>query len=111
MTHQYYFGDSSFSNSSENHDFRLEHFENRMGENVTGSGFDKQWERRVAGQSLVFDAIFVTYGITGMYERTYTNFSNQDGIFIDGAKERRDSLLMIYRTRGRFGQTTNCLSH
>ena len=44
----------------------------------------------MAGQSLVFDAVFVTYEITGMYQRElYTNFSNQDGVsFIDGGKER-----------------------
>ena len=85
-------GDSSFSNSSENHDLQARAFSKiEWGENVTGSaGLTNKWERRVAGQSLVFDAIFVTYEITGMYEmELYTNFSNQDGIsFIDGGKER-----------------------
>ena len=85
-------GDSSFSNSSENHDLQTRAFSKiEWGDDVTGSaGLTNKWERRVAGQSLVFDAVFVTYEITGMYQRElYTNFSNQDGVsFIDGGKER-----------------------
>ena len=85
-------GDSSFSNSSDNHDLQTRAFSKiEWGDNVTGSaGLTNKWERRVSGQSLVFDAIFVTYEITGMYQREfYTNFSNQDGVsFIDGGKER-----------------------
>ena len=46
--------------------------------------------KRLSGQSLTFDASFVTYEIIGMHKfPKYTNFSNEDGIsFIDGGRER-----------------------
>tara|TARA_Y100000588_G_scaffold116726_1_gene127797 strand:- start:21188 stop:22570 length:1383 start_codon:yes stop_codon:yes gene_type:complete len=85
-------GKSSFSNSSDGHDIKSRAFSTiNWGEEVTGSGGDtNKWERRLAGQNIVFDAVFVTYEITGMYQKeVYTNYSNQDGVsFIDGGKER-----------------------
>jgi len=85
-------GLTSFSNSSGGVDIRARAFsEINWGEEVSGSGGStNKWERRVAAQRLVFDAVFVTYEITGMFEKeVYTNFSNQDGVsFVDGGRER-----------------------
>ncbi|MBR79870.1 MAG: hypothetical protein CMA88_03695 [Euryarchaeota archaeon] len=85
-------GLTSFSNSSSGADIRAMAFSEIIwGEGVSGSGGStNKWERVLAGQSLVFDAVFVTFEITGMYQKEfYTNFSNQDGVsFVDGGRER-----------------------
>ena len=81
-----------FSNSTDDHDIRARaHSSIEWGELVSGSGgLTDKWERRVSGQSLSFDAMFVTYEITGMHKfPSYSNFSNEMGLsFIDGGKER-----------------------
>ena len=58
---------------------------------MSGSGgLTDKWERRISGQSLSFDAMFVTYDITGLHKfPSYSNFSNEMGVsFIDGGRER-----------------------
>ncbi len=88
-----YLGDGVlFSNSTDDHDVRggvaseINWSEGAMG---TG-GLTDMWEKRLSGQSLTFDASFVTYEIIGMHKfPKYTNFSNEDGVsFIDGGRER-----------------------
>jgi hypothetical protein len=81
-----------FSNSTDDHDIRARaHSSIEWGELVSGSGgLTDKWERRLSEQSLSFDAMFVTYEITGMHKfPSYSNFSNEMGVsFIDGGKER-----------------------
>jgi len=81
-----------FSNSTDDHDIRARaHSTIEWGEGVNGSGgLTDKWERRLAGQSLTFDAMYVTYEITGMHKfPSYSNFSNEMGVsFIDGGRER-----------------------
>jgi hypothetical protein len=81
-----------FSNSTDDHDIRARaHSSIEWGELVSGSGgLTDKWERRLSGQSLSFDAMFVTYEITGMHKiSSYSNFSNEIGVsFIDGGSER-----------------------
>ena len=85
-------GFSNFTNSTDDHDIRgMSHSSIEWGDEVSGSGgLTDKWERRISGQRLSFDAIFVTYEITGMHKfATYSNFSNEEGIsFIDGGRER-----------------------
>ena len=85
-------GDTRFSNSTDDHDIRAGAFSSiNWGDDVVGSGgLTDKWERRLAGQSLSFDAMFVTYEITGMHRfPSYSNFSNEMGVsFIDGGRER-----------------------
>lgn len=81
-----------FSNSTDDHDIRARaHSSIEWGELVSGSGgLTDKWERRLSEQSLSFDAMFVTYEITGMHKfPSYSNFSNEMGVsFIDGGRER-----------------------
>jgi len=85
-------GFSNFTNSTDDHDIRgMSHSSIEWGGEVSGSGgLTDKWERRISGQRLSFDAIFVTYEITGMHKfATYSNFSNEEGIsYIDGGRER-----------------------
>ncbi len=85
-------GDSRFSNSTDDHDVRAGAYSSiNWGDDVVGSGgLTDKWERRLAGQSLTFDAMFVTYEISGMHRfPSYSNFSNEVGVsFIDGGRER-----------------------
>ena len=85
-------GNSVFTNSTDDHDVRARSFSTiGWGDDVIGSGgLTDKWERRLAGQSLSFDAMYVTYEITGMHRfPSYSNFSNEMGIsFIDGGRER-----------------------
>ena len=85
-------GTSQFSNSTDDHDVRAGAFSPIVwGDDVSGSGgLTDKWERRLSGQSLSFDAMFVTYEITGMHKfPSYSNFSNEMGVsFIDGGRER-----------------------
>ena len=85
-------GGTEFSNSTDDHDVRAgAHSSINWGEEVGGSGgLTDKWERRLAGQSLSFDAMFVTYEISGMHRfPSYSNFSNEMGVsFIDGGRER-----------------------
>ena len=85
-------GDTRFSNSTDDHDIRAVAFSSiNWGDDVVGAGgLTDKWERRLAGQSLSFDAMFVTYEITGMHRfPSYSNFSNEMGVsFIDGGRER-----------------------
>lgn len=81
-----------FSNSTDDHDVRGGVASDiNWSEGATGTGgLTDMWEKRLSGQSLTFDASFVTYEIIGMHKfPKYTNFSNEDGIsFIDGGRER-----------------------
>jgi len=83
---------ADFSNSTDDHDIRARaHSSIEWGEGVSGSGgLTDKWERRISGQSISFDAMFVTYEITGMHKfPRYSNFSNENGVsFIDGGRER-----------------------
>ncbi len=85
-------GDTRFSNSTDDHDIRAGAFSSiNWGDDVGGSGgLTDKWERRLTGQSLSFDAMFVTYEISGMHRfPSYSNFSNEAGVsFIDGGRER-----------------------
>ena len=85
-------GNTEFTNSTDDHDVRARSFSTiEWGDDVIGSGgLTDKWERRLAGQSLSFDAMYVTYEITGMHRfPSYSNFSNEMGIsFIDGGRER-----------------------
>ena len=85
-------GNTEFTNSTDDHDVRARGFSTiGWGDDVIGSGgLTDKWERRLAGQSLSFDAMYVTYEITGMHRfPSYSNFSNEMGIsFIDGGRER-----------------------
>lgn len=85
-------GDSIFSNSTDDHDIRAGSLSSiNWGDDVRGSGgLTDKWERRLVGQSLSFDAMFVTYEITGMHKfPSYSNFSNEIGVsYIDGGRER-----------------------
>mgnify|MGYP001161015490 CR=1 FL=1 len=85
-------GNTEFSNSTDDHDVRARGFSTiEWGEDVIGSGgLTDKWERRLAGQKLSFDAMYVTYEITGMHKfPSYSNFSNEMGVsFIDGGRER-----------------------
>ena len=85
-------GNTEFTNSTDDHDVRARSFSTiGWGDDVIGSGgLTDKWERRLTGQSLSFDAMYVTYEITGMHRfPSYSNFSNEMGIsFIDGGRER-----------------------
>ena len=85
-------GDTRFSNSTDDHDIRAGAFSSiNWGDDVGGSGgLTDKWERRLAGQSLSFDAVEVWYEITGMHRfPSYSNFSNEMGVsFIDSGRER-----------------------
>ena len=85
-------GNTEFSNSTDDHDVRARGFSTIVwGDDVIGSGeLTDKWERRLAGQSLSFDSMYVTYEITGMHRfPSYSNFSNEMGVsFIDGGRER-----------------------
>ncbi|MDG1541028.1 MAG: hypothetical protein P8Q46_05725 [Candidatus Thalassarchaeaceae archaeon] len=85
-------GSTQFANSTDDHDIRARaHSSIIWGEDVSGSGgLTDKWERRISGQSLSFDAMFVTYDITGMHKfPSYSNFSNEMGVsFIDGGRDR-----------------------
>ncbi len=85
-------GNTQFTNSTDDHDVRAKaHSSIIWGEGVSGSGgLTDKWERRISGQSLSFDAMFVTYEISGMHKfPSYSNFSNEMGVsFIDGGRER-----------------------
>ena len=85
-------GDTQFTNSTDDHDVRAMAYSSIIwGEGVSGSGgLTDKWERRISGQSLSFDAMFVTYDITGLHKfPSYSNFSNEMGVsFIDGGRER-----------------------
>ena len=85
-------GETEFTNSTDDHDVRARGFSTiEWGDDVIGSGgLTDRWERRLAGQSLSFDAMYVTYEITGMHRfPSYSNFSNEMGVsFIDGGRER-----------------------
>lgn len=78
--------------SLDDHDIRaMPESEINWSEDTTGSGdLTDKWERRIMGQYLQFDAVWVEYQIKGLYGiDTYTNFSNADGIsYIDGGRER-----------------------
>jgi hypothetical protein len=85
-------GESKFTSSLDDHDIRA--FPESMilwGDEVSGSGgLTDKWERRIKGQYLEFDAVYVEYQILGLYGiNKYTNFSNEEGIsYIDGGRER-----------------------
>lgn len=85
-------GNTELANSTDDHDIRANaHSSINWGAEVVGSGgLTDKWERRLAGQRLTFDAMFVTYEITGMHRfPSYSNFSNELGVsFIDGGRER-----------------------
>ena len=85
-------GSTQFSNSTDDHDVRARAQSTiDWGDGVSGSGgLTDKWERRLSGQSLSFDAMFVTYEITGMHKfPSYSNFSSEMGVsFIDGGRER-----------------------
>ena len=85
-------GSTQFSNSTDDHDVRTRAQSTIDWEDgVSGSGgLTDKWERRLSGQSLSFDAMFVTYEITGMHKfPSYSNFSSEMGVsFIDGGRER-----------------------
>ena len=85
-------GVTEFSNSTDDHDIRAgPHSSINWEDGVVGTGgLTDKWERRLAGQSLTFDAMFVTFEIIGMHKfPSYSNFSNEVGIsFIDGGRER-----------------------
>jgi len=85
-------GNTQFTNSTDDHDVRAMAYSSIIWEEgVSGSGgLTDKWERRISGQSLSFDAMFVTYDITGMHKfPSYSNFSNEMGVsFIDGGRER-----------------------
>ena len=85
-------GNTELANSTDDHDIRANaHSSINWGTEVVGSGgLTDKWERRLAGQRLTFDAMFVTYEITGMHRfPSYSNFSNELGVsFIDGGRER-----------------------
>ena len=85
-------GGSMFKGSLEDHDIRAMPESNiYWGEDTTGSGdLTDKWERRIKGQYLQFDAVWVEYQIKGLYGvDTYTNFSDNDGkSYIDGGRER-----------------------
>ena len=88
-----YLGDGVFfSNSTDDHDVRGGVASNiNWSGGATGTGgLTDMWEKRLSGQSLTFDASFVTYEIVGMHKYPkYTNFSNEEGVsFIDGGRER-----------------------
>ena len=78
--------------SLDDHDIRgMPESEINWSEDTTGSGdLTDKWERRIMGQYLQFDAVWVEYQIKGLYGiDTYTNFSNADGAsYIDGGRER-----------------------
>ena len=98
-------GDSRFSNSTDDHDIRAGTYSSiNWGDEVVGSGgLTDKWERRLAGQSLTFDAMFVTYEISGMHRfPSYSNFSNEVGVsFIDGGRERVGDSLVRRQYMGR----------
>ncbi len=85
-------GSTNFSGSLDDHDIRaMPDTSIIWDENVSGSGgLTDKWERRIKGQYLQFDAVYVEFQILGLYGiNTYTNFSNEDGIsYIDGGRER-----------------------
>ncbi len=85
-------GTTHFTNSTDDHDVRTRAYSSiEWGDNVSGSGgLTDKWERRLAGQRLSFEAIYVAYEITGMHNTpSYSNFSNLDGVsFVKGGGER-----------------------
>ncbi|MBF93087.1 MAG: hypothetical protein CMB78_04865 [Euryarchaeota archaeon] len=85
-------GNTKITNSTDDHDVRARAWSPiEWGDGVSGSGgLTDKWERRLSGQKLSFDAIYVTFEIRGMHKfPSYSNFSNELGIsFVDGGKER-----------------------
>jgi len=85
-------GTTDFTNSTDDHDVRARaHSSIEWGEDVSGSGgLTDKWERRLAGQRLSFEAIYVAYEITGMHNApSYSNFSDLNGVsYIKGGGER-----------------------
>ncbi len=85
-------GNTKITNSTDDHDVRARaHSPIEWGDGVSGSGgLTDKWERRLSGQKLSFDAMYVTFEIRGMHKfPSYSNFSNELGIsFVDGGKER-----------------------
>ncbi|MCP2506872.1 MAG: hypothetical protein NLN64_01065 [Candidatus Thalassarchaeaceae archaeon] len=85
-------GNSNFTNSFDDHDIRaMPESTINWEESAFGSGgLTDKWERRIKGQYLEFDAVYVEYQILGLYGvNKYTNFSNSEGIsYIDGGRER-----------------------
>ena len=85
-------GNSNFTNSFDDHDIRaMPESTINWEEGASGSGgLTDKWERRIKGQYLEFDAVYVEYQILGLYGvNKYTNFSNSEGIsYIDGGRER-----------------------
>lgn len=85
-------GNTKITNSTDDHDVRARaRSPIEWGDGVSGSGgLTDKWERRLSGQKLSFDAIYVTFEIRGMHKfPSYSNFSNELGIsFVDGGKER-----------------------
>lgn len=81
-----------FDGSLDDHDIRAMPESNIQWSNDTvGSGdLTDKWERRIKGQYIQFDAVWVEYQIKGLYGvPTYTNFSGNDGkSYIDGGRER-----------------------
>ncbi len=81
-----------FDGSLDDHDVRAMPESNIHWSNDTvGSGdLTDKWERRIKGQYIQFDAVWVEYQIKGLYGvPTYTNFSGNDGrSYIDGGRER-----------------------
>ena len=84
--------ESIFHGSLDDHDIRAMPESNiHWSNDTTGSGdLTDKWERRIKGQYLQFDAVWVEYQIKGLYGvPTYTNFSGNDGkSYIDGGRER-----------------------
>ena len=83
---------SIFTGSLDDHDIRAMPESNiHWSSDTIGSGdLTDKWERRIKGQYLQFDAVWVEYQIKGLYGvPTYTNFSGNDGkSYIDGGRER-----------------------
>ena len=85
-------GTTDFTNSTDDHDVKaMAHSTIEWGDNVTGSGgLTDKWERRLAGQHLIFDARYVTYEISGMHNTpSYSNFSDENGLsYVKNGDER-----------------------
>jgi len=85
-------GNTQFRQSTDDHDVRaMAHSTIEWEDNVTGSGgLTDKWERRLAGQYLMFDARYVTYEISGMHNTpSYSNFSDENGLsYVKNGDER-----------------------
>lgn len=83
---------SIFTGSLDDHDIRAMPESNIhwSGDTIGSGDLTDKWERRIKGQYLQFDAVWVEYQIKGLYGvPTYTNFSGNDGkSYIDGGRER-----------------------